>query len=375
MTKKVWHLCSNRWNSAVTEYCLSTNRSLELAGWSNLLTALEAKPCAERANSYGLAVKTVTSFKLSALFQLLSIYRDFRPDLIIVYGGPETFLSKFFVGTPVVRFRGLDRDFQEPPKPLSYKLSQSHIRAVIAPSQTLAHKFKGLQKICGSVTLGVDTQKFHFDSSSYENQKRPVLTILGRLDPVKGHGAFFLWFSLLLRSWPEGTPKPLLKIIGEAANVSEEHLKGFAEDVGLVLGDDWLFINERLDDIAQELSSCHVGVICSQGSEVICRVAEEFLLCGAPIFVSGVGSLEDCLYDSDAGLSYRDLPGNEAVEALKSLLLASFNESTEARESRALRSKCHFSMEAMGSSLDQFLAQVGPSHLRGLEPSAPPTKP
>lgn len=355
MTKRVWHLCSNRWNSAVTEYCLSAARSLQGSGWETLLTALEDKYCHKRAQSYGIPVSAVGSFKLASLLELRKIYKSFKPDVIMVYGGQETFLSKFFKGAKVIRFRGLDRDVQQPAKGLSYRLSQGHLAGLLAPSQTLADVYKDIEPKLAAVNLGVDGEKFSFQKEALKGQSRPTLTILGRLDPVKGHGAFFLWFSLLKQEWPEGMEKPLLKVIGEAANIPEDHIRGFAEDVGLVEGEDWEFITERVQNIAEHLSATHVGVICSQGSEVICRVAEEFLLCGAPIFVSGVGSLENCLYDDEAGFSYKDLPGDQAVKQLKELLLSSFKEASEDKEARALRSQAHFSFEAMGQSLDQFL--------------------
>jgi hypothetical protein len=36
----VWILCSNRWNSAITEYALSAARALKLSGWSVFFSGL-----------------------------------------------------------------------------------------------------------------------------------------------------------------------------------------------------------------------------------------------------------------------------------------------------------------------------------------------
>ena len=373
MTRTVWHLISNRWNSAVTEYALSSARSLSDKGWTTRFFCLKDKPAYFRAQKYQLSLVPLASFGLNQLPKLMKLYFKERPDLILVYGGPETFLTRFFPGAHVVRFRGQDRDLVHPPSPLFYRLSQSHLAGVVTPSVTVAKAYSLSESNISAITLGCDTEKFYL--SSKERFERPTLTVLGRLDPIKGHGPFFLWFKMLKRVWPTEAPQPLLKIVGEPANIPIEDLKGFAQDVGLVEGEDWELVSERVSNISDLLSRTHVGVIPSQGSEVICRVAEEFLLAGTPLFVSGVGSLEDCLVDTNAGVSYRGMSGDKAVSLLKDLLLKSYLESYEERWDRSQRAKKSFSLSTMGDQLEKFFLQVGPNHLRGLEPSAAPTKP
>ena len=373
MTGTVWHLLSNRWNSAVTEYALSSARSLSDKGWKTEFFCLKDKPAFHRALKYGLSTVALQSFGLSQVPKLMKLYLKERPDVIIVYGGAETFLTRFFPGAHVVRFRGQDRDLVSPPNPFFYRLSQGHLTGVVAPSKTVARAYSKSEPNVAAISLGCDTEKFHL--ASKERFQRPTLTILGRLDPVKGHGSFFLWFKMLQREWSTDSPLPFLKVVGEAANIPVDHLRGFAEDVGLVEGQDWELISKRVSDISELLSRSHVGVIPSQGSEVICRVGEEFLLAGTPLFVSGVGSLEDCLIDSNAGLSYRGLSGDKAVSLLKELLIKSYNENYEDRLDRSSKAKREFSLGAMGDQLESFCFQVGPNHLRGFEPSAAPTKP
>ncbi|SME91557.1 glycosyltransferase family 1 protein [Pseudobacteriovorax antillogorgiicola] len=370
--KTVWHICSNRWNSAVTEYALSAAKSLKDVGWNSVFTGLADKPGHLRAMNEGLSCSPLAHFKISTLPRLIKLYWQIRPDVIFVYGGAETFLSRFFLGTPIIRFRGQDRDLTHPPKPWSYRLSQSHIAGVITPSETVAKNFRSLETRTKAITLGIDAQRYQASETRYE---RPTVTILGRFDPVKGHGAFFLWFRMLLLSWPEDLPKPLLKVIGEPANIPIEHMRAFADDVKLVEGKDWELVAERVPQVGNILGASHLGVICSQGSEVICRVAEEFLLCGTPIFVSGVGSLEDCLFSESAGASYRDLPGDKAVALMKKLLIESFREGLDQKAARAREAHTHFSLPVMARQLEKLIAHVGPSHLRGLEPSAEPTRP
>lgn len=374
MLKTIWHLCSNRWNSAVTEYALSSARSLKSEGWQTAVSGLSGKAFHSRASQHQLDCYPVKGFGLKDIPHLLSLYRKLKPQVVMVYGGQETFVSKFFRQSAVVRFRGLDQDLSRPPKPLAYRLSQGHLAGLLCPSQQVLKNFESLCPQGIAVPLGIDTEVFQYQAPS-EPVHRPTLVVLGRLDPIKGHGAFFLWFSMLLKQWPSTLPKPFLKVVGEPANIPTAHIRGFATDVGLVEGEDWELISHRVQNLPALISKSHLGVVCSQGSEVICRVAEEFLLCGVPLFVSGVGSLEACLYDQDAGVSYRDLPGDQAVQLLKKTLIKAFEETDIQRNQRSQRSQKHFSFRAMGRNLDNYFSQLGPSHWRGLEPSALLTKP
>ena len=159
------------------------------------------------------------------------------------------------------------------------------------------------------------------------------------------------------------------------ANISTDQIRAFARDVNLVEGEHWELVSTRVKNLSEILNQAHLGVIPSQGSEVICRVAQEFLVCGLPIFVSGVGSLEECLVREDFGTSYQGLPEMKIAKSLRDLLLDSFLESAETRCLRARKAEELFSLDRMGKSLEVYLDQFGPIHLRGLDPSAPPTKP
>ena len=103
------------------------------------------------------------------------------------------------------------------------------------------------------------------------------------------------------------------------------------------------------------MSATDLAVISSLGSEVICRVAEEFLLCGVPLFVSGVGSLEECLVDKSFGSSYRGLSEERAATLLTEKLWQASQESTIERQARAEAARQLFSLEAMGKELSTML--------------------
>ena len=90
----------------------------------------------------------------------------------------------------------------------------------------------------------------------------------------------------------------------------------------------------------------------SIGSEVIGRVAEEFLLCGTPVIVSGVGSLNEVLFDEKAGDSYSGLDSRAAANLIRCWLRQAVTETTEMRADRAFRARQLFSLETMGEALE-----------------------
>ncbi len=371
--KRVWHINSNRWNSAITEYSLSSAKALTLSGWENIYSGLEGKPAVERAMSLGLSCFPFKNFGLGGVKRFRALKKAIKPDIIIVYGGPETSLCRLAHDLPIYRFKGQDADLVKPVNKWRFFLGHSHVTGVITPAVSLREKFLPFHANTTAVPLGCDTKKFFFNGES--RGERPVLTIVGRLDPVKGHATFFLYFSLLLKAWASHLPRPLLRVIGEPANISVDQLFGFAEDVGLITGTDWELIPHRLPDIREAMATSTIGVVSSLGSEVICRVAEEFVMCGVPIFVSGAGSLEECLIEPTVGYSYRGQNGREIAASLQNFLVAAHQEDTATRQRRAALGKSLFSWQSMGQELTALFSQLGPSHFRGLDPSAAPIKP
>lgn len=357
---KFWHLCSNRWNSAITEYALRCAQALELAGHQNLVSGLEGRALLARANDLGLATNAWPHFKpsLANINRLRGQARQLAPDIVICYGGPETSLAMLLPkAMRIWRFRGQNEDAVRQKSGFWFRSGHRHLAGILAPSEHLAERLRAhlSDRIpVNSVELGLDTRDWSFDEESFRAAQRPTLRIIGRFDPIKGHGPFFLWFRMLRDQWPREESAPFLEVVGQAANIPTEHLHGFARDVGLTEGHDYNIIDQRRDDLAELMASTHLGVVCSQGSEVICRVAEEFLLCGVPLFVSGVGSLEDCLKPSPSfGCSYRALEPKQAIAKLQQMLLAAWRESCEQRRQRAQLAMQHYSLQAMAEKLER----------------------
>jgi hypothetical protein len=146
-----------------------------------------------------------------------------------------------------------------------------------------------------------------------------------------------------------------LHIIGEPANLSVVQVKKFVEEAGLVLDRDVLITANRVENIADVLSTAVAGIIPSVGSEIICRVAEEFLLCGTPVAVSGVGSLDEVLKLPGFGVSWRETLEDQSASQIAHFIKSAYAETPETRKARATDAKKLFSYETMGIRFSEVL--------------------
>ena len=366
--KRIWHLISNRWFSAITQYCLNGAIALDKRGYASLVTPLKGSPAEASAASMGLHVRPVGSFRVDALLQLRYICRHFSPDVIIVYGGPEMLLSRMMPGfgsegKPVLRFRGHALTQINLNRPALFRFAHSHVAMVIAPGERLSGFMRaalGGKIPVRSVPIGIDTEIF-CRPREVSLGNRPELLLFGRFDPVKGHERFLRIFSLLLSHWKstgaEGLPAPMLTIAGQPANLSHTDLKEVIRSAGLIFDQDVRVVTGRLSQVNHLMAEASVGVVSSLASEEICRVAQEMLLCGTPLFLSGVGALEEVLF-MNAGVCYRNKSDSEAAGLLYNLTRSSFQEGGDARELRASMAKGHFSLQAMGRRLSACIAEL-----------------
>jgi glycosyltransferase involved in cell wall biosynthesis len=348
---KVWHLISNRWNSAISEYALSAARALKQAGAETLVTPLQSSPIEARFQAHGFNVESVENFGPAKYARLFSLSKNFEPNLIFTYGGPETTAAIFVKnGRKLIRFYGQRADGLGVARQILGRMGHFHVDRLIAPSRFVS------EPLCGITGGGVDVVMLGCDHSKFafvdvQRAKRPEILIFGRLDPVKGHREFFPVFKDLVSiAKSKGDPVPRLRIVGLPANLSLSHLRTEAEKFGLSQ-DDLTIQCERVESVAAVMSECSLGLVSSIGSEVICRVAQEFLLCGTPVITTGVGSLPEIFVDKTFGDFYDHLQPKEAAAKIYQWLCTGHCEAKVQRQTRALAAQRVFSIERMSEDL------------------------
>jgi glycosyltransferase involved in cell wall biosynthesis len=357
----LWLLSSNRWNSAVTEYALSAALAARIAGYYVVFTPLAGSPAERRAREHGLVVSPLEHFGLTAAPAAARLAKTLQPQCLMTFGGPESFLAQLPPvrrRARVVRFRGQDKDLTGG-SPLAHRWSHRAVDLVVAPSERVAEHVRNLNGDgvrVETVPLGIDATRFARVSGAASADERPQVVVLGRFDPVKGHAAALdLW-----RRMPVAASmklRPQLHLVGEPANLSTAALEALVAERGLVLGNDVRITAQRIEDVPRLLSRAAVGLVPSIGSEVIGRVAEEFLLCGTPVFVSGVGSLAEVVAFEGAGRSYGGDALDDAAAWLSHWIVTSAAESETEKSARADAARAHFSLQTMAARLWPLLEE------------------
>ena len=331
---KVLHLVSNRWNSAICEYALSTVRACKVLNYENFIVGITNSPFLNKARELSDLNEEFADFSPKRFFQLKKIIQKFKPDLIFSNGGPEEFIAHFAKPKSVkhFRFRGNFRL-----TPVLLPLAQTFYPSFFAKEKA---------KIDGPIIpLGTNEKKFNF--ANYNKIEVPSLLIFGRFDPIKGHENFLQLFKKIA---DVSSFEINLKIVGLEANTKASDLAFWAKSLGLEASRCRVSITTaKIEDVPALMRGVTAGVISSSGSEVICRVAQEFLMCGTPVLVTNIGSLPEVLKELSFGKIYPNLQPIEIVSQIAEY----FQENAKTRNARAESAQRHFSVATMALKLKQ----------------------
>ncbi|MEW5691730.1 MAG: glycosyltransferase family 4 protein [Candidatus Hydrogenedentota bacterium] len=122
-----------------------------------------------------------------------------------------------------------------------------------------------------------------------------LITIYGRLDPVKGHQYFIEAMNKVFREYKGGLK---VAVIGREENVKIHDLKKGCEKYGII--DKFIFTG-HIDNPLPLLSITDIGVISSIGSETVCRVAVELLSLSIPLVSTDAGVLPEVVKNNETG--------------------------------------------------------------------------
>ncbi len=335
------HISSNRFNSAISEYARNSHIALSSKNQKSVLvlqngTAPLVTAQKKTTKVIGVNLKSVWTF-----FYLFKILIKYKPKQVITYGGSENFqaliLKLFFWNVNFYRFKGDKINSPSFWSILKLKLPHLHIKSYIVPSAFLKEQLmQQTKKPIRIIEMALDKEKFHFINSDIKNE----IIIVGRLDPVKGLRKALSDFSEIQKK----IPSLKLRIIGEPKNISKQTLEDWILVSGLMVGRDVYVDYTRVDKIENYMNEALFGWVCSEGSEYICRVAYEFLMCGTPMLVSRVHSLQS-IFDSQDGFIYSHNSRNRVSEMAK-FLQSQIKLRTSTREKRATKFQAIYSYES-----------------------------
>ncbi len=170
---------------------------------------------------------------------------------------------------------------------------------VICPSQIIAsHMIEDFGTPPFKIRVierSVDLDKFKFYPFKEKRKDKFIISVIGRLTPLKGHKYFLKSLTKVVRSFPFIEAQ----IVGAGKKNYEEELKMLTRR--LSLSNYVKFLGKRTD-IWQILKDTHLVVVPSICEEAFGRVVIEAQSSGVPVIAFSVGGIKDLIEDGVTGL-------------------------------------------------------------------------
>jgi glycosyltransferase involved in cell wall biosynthesis len=333
-----------RWFNAAAWYGLNLSRLLRRTGHDVLVICPPGAESFVAAHDMGLdpLALNLTSMRPAALAcaatRITGLLRGFRPHIVDCHRGENLILwglQKKRASFALIRTRG----DQRPPKGgiVNRLLHTRLVDAVTTSSSCGAAQCRAVLGVPDDrlyvIPGGVDTARFAFDPAGRVRVRRAfgftdedvVVGLLGRFDPIKGHAELLNAVQRIVYARAGGeTHSPLtltgsqgqgpetfsahstrtssetearqvrlrLLFIGFPAGLSAQDLElaARARNLGHLTR-----ITGKVADMPAHISALDLGVVASQGSEVIARAALEIMACGVPLIGTDVGVMPDLL--------------------------------------------------------------------------------
>lgn len=310
---RVLHIDDEPYDSGLTQYALRAARGLKEAGHAVAFWGLTGAAPLESARAAGLETAGFRQpwLELGLLRRALSA---FNPDVVAAHTGSSHTLAAFLCGRrgpAVVRTRGDSRPLRRRP---GAGLLWSRTRAFVAANGRIREDF---DRRFGSFQVP--------SSVVYEGMPdpgrpapppggSPVVGVIARLDPVKGHAVLLDAFGRLCRDLPDVR----LVVVGRSENIAARDLSEHAAKLGI---SDRVALEGRVPDALDFMRRCHIGVVASLGSEAVSRAAVEWMALGRPLVATAVGCLPEYVEEGVTGRLVA--PGDAAAlsQALRSLAM------------------------------------------------------
>lgn len=242
-----------------------------------------------------------------ALWQFVQVARAWRPHLIhgngvrsVLYGVPT---GKILRIPTIVHIR----DIELPPSLITktlIKLADRQIAISHAVKATLQHH--KVERSCVVVYNGVNIGQFHTITHEQREQFRMryqippagcVISLIGRLLPLKGHETFITAAGTLRH-----LPHLYWLVVGEEWN----HSQGFRQQLVTLAHQceiaDRVFFTGWQDEIGIALAASDIVVLPSHKLEAFGRVVIEAMAAKRPVVASRVGGISEIIRDGQTGL-------------------------------------------------------------------------
>lgn len=290
---KILHLIDVPWDSGITHYALVLALGQKKRGHPVFISARPGEKPWAKARRMGL--KTVPLVETSSLGALRSFIKTHGFDVVNAHTGHTHSLAvAATLGRPVavVRTRADARTVRSS---IGSRLLFARTARVIAAADYIRREYLQTLKLpprnVKTIHQGIDAEEF----KRTPWPKDPVIGIVARLDPVKGHRVLLSAVALISRQYPWLR----VHVIGQEENVKVHELENHAAALGIA--DQVRFLGYQ-NDIPAVMAECSIGVIASTGSEAVSRAALEWMAAGRAVVAARVGCLPELVDDGRTGL-------------------------------------------------------------------------
>lgn len=308
---KVIQIIDVRWYNACADFAIKQALGLKLCGHDVLLLANPNTPPADKARESGLDVCEEIDFaKVGRVFgsvrRLKALAGDFNADIIFAHRGESHLIAALAAGSlraRVARFRGdvrlARRDI------LSRWLNARMTDGIAVSSEKLRLDYLRKYRLNGTpvrvIYPGIDLALYRRKLSQEKLKEkfgldpgRPVVGIIGRFSPVKGHRYFIEAAKIVSLK----QPRAQFAIAGGDAQLTSADLRARAA----VLKVNNLYFYGLMENINELIAAFDIGVLSSIGSEMICRVLLEYFASGLPAVASAVNQISELMLASQGGI-------------------------------------------------------------------------
>jgi len=354
-----------RWYNACADFAIKQAQGLALLGHDVLILANPGSPPALKARDEGLKLNEEIDFSksiktVSSVSKLREIAIRYDANIILAHRG-ESHLISGLAGRGqnfrIVRFRG---DVRTPRNSLfSRWLNRKLTHGVAVSTEKLRFDYERIfganQMPLKVIYPGIDHNKYKVVGKRSDLKRKyglrvddPVIGMVGRLSPVKGHRFFIEAAKLTSLKYP----RVQFVIAGDDAQIKSAELQISASLLKIPNSKFYGLV----ENIAELMASFDIGIVASIGSEMICRVLLEYFTVGLPVVATAINQISEIMLQSNGGIL---VPPSDPIGMSNAIcdLLEDSNKNAEysSNGSKWVRNR---SLTELGNDSEAFLREV-----------------